>query len=211
MPKEVVGGSTILRRHDDGKEIELKQPAPGYATIFRYVRKITGSSDDERGRVRVVQTNTEEWMYYAALLPSEVRGSFIVDRQQTTSESSTLKQWNSRMWRYWIRSGSRSRFMALIPQLFCSIHPRPTHSSAPSILMKWICCHSTWCGDWRGSRNKSSTQETILVKRPTWLLRWSEKRWRITSCSQSMHLPSKRGRRLSIRLSRRNSSKTYTD
>ena len=56
MPKEVVGGSTILRRHDDGKEIELKQPAPGYATIFRYVRKITRSSDDERGRVRVVQT-----------------------------------------------------------------------------------------------------------------------------------------------------------
>ena len=50
MPKEVVGGSTILRRHDDGKEIELKQPAPGYATIFRYVkvRKITGGSHDER-------------------------------------------------------------------------------------------------------------------------------------------------------------------
>ena len=42
MPEEVVGGSTILRRHDDGEEIELKQPAPGYATIFRYVRKITG-------------------------------------------------------------------------------------------------------------------------------------------------------------------------
>ena len=42
MPEEVVGGSTILRRHDDGKEIELKQPAPGYATIFRYVRKTTG-------------------------------------------------------------------------------------------------------------------------------------------------------------------------
>ena len=60
MPKEVVGGSTILRRHDDGKEIELKQPAPGYATIFRYVRKITGSSDDERGRVRVVQTQRNE-------------------------------------------------------------------------------------------------------------------------------------------------------
>lgn len=42
MPKEVIGGSTILRRHDDGKEIELKQPAPGYATIFRWVRKNNG-------------------------------------------------------------------------------------------------------------------------------------------------------------------------
>ena len=29
MPEEVIGGSTILRRHDDGSEIELKQPAPG--------------------------------------------------------------------------------------------------------------------------------------------------------------------------------------
>ena len=35
MPEEVLGGSTILRRHDDGSEIELKQPSPGYATIFR--------------------------------------------------------------------------------------------------------------------------------------------------------------------------------
>merc|ERR1712141_990363 len=35
MPEEVIGGSTILRRHDDGTEIELKQPAPGYATILR--------------------------------------------------------------------------------------------------------------------------------------------------------------------------------
>merc|ERR1712223_594995 len=35
MPEKVEGGSTILRRHDDGSEIELKQPAPGYATLFR--------------------------------------------------------------------------------------------------------------------------------------------------------------------------------
>jgi len=34
MPEEVIGGSTILRKKD-GTEIELKQPAPGYATIFR--------------------------------------------------------------------------------------------------------------------------------------------------------------------------------
>ena len=35
MPEEVIGGSTVLRKHDNGAEIELKQPAPGYATIFR--------------------------------------------------------------------------------------------------------------------------------------------------------------------------------
>ena len=29
MPEKVIGGSTILRKHDDGTEIELKQPAPG--------------------------------------------------------------------------------------------------------------------------------------------------------------------------------------
>ena len=33
MPKEVIGGSTILRKHDDGAEIELKQPAPGMQYI----------------------------------------------------------------------------------------------------------------------------------------------------------------------------------
>ena len=36
MPKEVIGGSTILRRHDDGSEIELKQPAPG-ENFFREI------------------------------------------------------------------------------------------------------------------------------------------------------------------------------
>ena len=34
MPEKVEGGSTVLRKQD-GEEIELKQPAPGYATIFR--------------------------------------------------------------------------------------------------------------------------------------------------------------------------------
>ena len=34
MPEEVIGGSTILRKHDDGSEIELKQPAPGLKSIF---------------------------------------------------------------------------------------------------------------------------------------------------------------------------------
>ena len=34
MPDHVEGGSTILRKQD-GSEIELKQPAPGFATIFR--------------------------------------------------------------------------------------------------------------------------------------------------------------------------------
>ena len=35
MPEHVIGGSTILRKYDDGSEIELKQPAKGYATLFR--------------------------------------------------------------------------------------------------------------------------------------------------------------------------------
>ena len=34
MPEEVIGGSTILRKHDDGSEIELKQPAPGLKSIL---------------------------------------------------------------------------------------------------------------------------------------------------------------------------------
>ena len=67
MPEEVVGGSTILRRHDDGKEIELKQPAPGYATIFRYVRK------------RCV--NMGNVLY---LTVPEAREFFIAARQPTT-------------------------------------------------------------------------------------------------------------------------------
>ena len=32
-PEEIIGGSTILRKHDDGSEIELKQPAPGKSII----------------------------------------------------------------------------------------------------------------------------------------------------------------------------------
>ena len=59
MPKDVVGGSTILRRHDDGSEIELKQPAPGYATIFR------GSGVFHRGTAanykRVIYVKTMEF------------------------------------------------------------------------------------------------------------------------------------------------------
>ena len=35
MPDKVEGGSTYLRHHITGEEIELKQPAPGYATLFR--------------------------------------------------------------------------------------------------------------------------------------------------------------------------------
>lgn len=35
MPEKVEGGSTYLRKKDDGAIVELKQPAPGYATIFR--------------------------------------------------------------------------------------------------------------------------------------------------------------------------------
>merc|ERR1712038_46489 len=59
MPKEVIGGSTILRKHDDGTEIELKQPAPGYATIFR------GSGVFHRGTAsnyrRVIYVKTMEF------------------------------------------------------------------------------------------------------------------------------------------------------
>jgi hypothetical protein len=58
MPKDVIGGSTILRRHDCGSEIELKQPAPGYATIFR------GSGVFHRGSAanykRVIYVKTME-------------------------------------------------------------------------------------------------------------------------------------------------------
>ena len=32
-PEEIIGGSTILRKHDDGSEIELKQPAPGISIV----------------------------------------------------------------------------------------------------------------------------------------------------------------------------------
>ena len=32
-PEEIIGGSTILRKHDDGSEIELKQPAPGKSVV----------------------------------------------------------------------------------------------------------------------------------------------------------------------------------
>ena len=36
-PEEIIGGSTILRKHDDGTEIELKQPAPGkYKVCIQY-------------------------------------------------------------------------------------------------------------------------------------------------------------------------------
>ena len=35
MPKEAVGGSTLLMKYDDKSVIELKQPAPGYAALFR--------------------------------------------------------------------------------------------------------------------------------------------------------------------------------
>merc|ERR1712223_553429 len=59
MPEEVIGGSTILRKHDDGSEIELKQPAPGYATIFR------GSGVFHRGTAanyeRVIYVKTMEF------------------------------------------------------------------------------------------------------------------------------------------------------
>ena len=59
MPEDVVGGSTILRRNDDGMEIELKQPAPGYATIFR------GSGVFHRGTAanykRVIYVKTMEF------------------------------------------------------------------------------------------------------------------------------------------------------
>lgn len=59
MPEEVLGGSTILRRHDDGTEIELKQPAPGYATIFR------GSGVFHRGTAanykRIIYVKTMEF------------------------------------------------------------------------------------------------------------------------------------------------------
>ena len=59
MPENVVGGSTILRRYDDGSEIELKQPAPGYATIFR------GSGVFHRGSAanykRVIYVKTMEF------------------------------------------------------------------------------------------------------------------------------------------------------
>ena len=56
MPKEVIGGSTILRKHDDGTEIELKQPAPGYATIFRGSGVIHRGSAANYERVIYVKT-----------------------------------------------------------------------------------------------------------------------------------------------------------
>uniref|UniRef100_A0A7M5XD29 Uncharacterized protein n=1 Tax=Clytia hemisphaerica TaxID=252671 RepID=A0A7M5XD29_9CNID len=59
MPDEVIGGSTILKRHDDGTEIELRQPAPGYATIFR------GSGVFHRGSAanyrRIIYVKTMEF------------------------------------------------------------------------------------------------------------------------------------------------------
>ena len=59
MPKDVIGGSTILQRHDDKSEIELKQPAPGYATIFR------GSGVFHRGTAanykRIIYVKTMEF------------------------------------------------------------------------------------------------------------------------------------------------------
>ena len=36
-PEEIIGGSTILRKHDDGSEIELKQPAPGISIILNNI------------------------------------------------------------------------------------------------------------------------------------------------------------------------------
>ena len=59
MPEKVEGGSTILRKHDDGTEIELAQPAPGYATIFRgsgVFHKGSGANYD-----RVIYVKTMEF------------------------------------------------------------------------------------------------------------------------------------------------------
>ena len=39
-PEEIIGGSTILRKHDDGSEIELKQPAPGKYSIINIFSQI---------------------------------------------------------------------------------------------------------------------------------------------------------------------------
>jgi len=58
MPDHVEGGSTILRKQD-GSEIELKQPAPGFATIFR------GSGCFHRGTAanyrRIIYVKTMEF------------------------------------------------------------------------------------------------------------------------------------------------------
>jgi len=56
MPDKVEGGSTILRRHDDGSEIELKQPAPGYATLFRGSGVFHKGSGSNYQRVIYVKT-----------------------------------------------------------------------------------------------------------------------------------------------------------
>lgn len=102
MPEKVVGGSTVLRRHDNGREIELKQPAPGYATIFR------GSGKALCHFFLGSKKYTIVFQVY-----------FIEEQLQTTNVSFTSRPWSSKMLASWIKRTPCSALNILTMLIYC--------------------------------------------------------------------------------------------
>jgi len=106
MPDSVEGGSTILRRHDDGSEIELKQPAPGYATIFR------GSGVFHRGTA----ANYERIIYVKTMEFKDVRILDKTDGLFSTQYSHPPDMLSQHLTRTFTRLHEQIEFMASRPE-----------------------------------------------------------------------------------------------